>query len=129
MMPPSVSRSAAALSIAASICFSASGSEQPISLSRARAKAVGAAVVGLRLDVADGEHPAEHADAEQSEQTLGDRAHRDARGGLARRGALEHVAHVVEVVLHDAREIGVTGPRQLHLAAAASGDLGQLLLA
>ena len=59
---------------------------------------------------------------------LRDRADGDSCGGLARRGALEHVAHVVELVLHDAGEVGVTGSRQLHLAAAARRDLGELLV-
>ena len=63
-----------------------------------------------------------------AEQPLRDRPDGHARRGLPRRRALEHVAHVVQPVLHDARQIGVAWPRQLHLAAAARGDLGQLLL-
>ena len=42
-----------------------------------------------------------------AEQLAGDRADRDARRGLARARALEHVADVVVAVLHDAGEIGV----------------------
>ena len=42
-----------------------------------------------------------------AEQLPREPAERDARGGLARAGALEHVANVVVVVLERAGEIGV----------------------
>ena len=48
------------------------------------------------------------------QQLPGDRADGDARRGLARAGALEHVAHVVVAVLHEAGEVGVAGPRARH---------------
>ena len=54
-------------------------------------------------------------DADRREQRLADRAARDARRGLARGGALEHVADVREAVLPDPHEIGVTGAREVHL--------------
>ena len=44
-------------------------------------------------------------------QLARDRADGHARGRLARARALEHVADVVVAVLHDARQIGVAGPR------------------
>ena len=54
-------------------------------------------------------------DAEGAQERLGQRAAGDARGGLARAGALEHVAHVGEAELPDAGEVGVAGARQVHL--------------
>ena len=99
-------------------------------LARARAgEGLGVAGIGRRLDVPDAQHAPEHRDPELPEQPLRDRADGDARGRLAGRGALEHVAHVVEPVLHDAREVGVTRSRQHDLAAAARCDLGELLVA
>ena len=85
-----------------------SASEQPISLSRARAKAASSPASGCGLDVADGQHAAEaRAMPSSASRPFAIAPDRDARRGLARRGALEHVAHVVELVLHDAREVGV----------------------
>ena len=43
----------------------------------------------------------------------------DARGGLARGGALEDVAHVGVLVLQRADEIRVAGARQMDLGDAA----------
>ena len=54
-------------------------------------------------------------DAERAQERLGERAGGDAGGGLARAGALEHVADVGEAVLLDAGEVGVAGPRQVDL--------------
>ncbi len=58
-------------------------------------------------------------DAERRQERAAQRAAGDARRRLARAGALEHVAHVGEVVLPDAHEIRMAGPRQVHL-----GDVG-----
>ena len=46
-----------------------------------------------------------------AQERLGHRAERDPGGGLARAGALEHRAGVVEAVLLHADEVGVAGPR------------------
>ena len=51
-------------------------------------------------------------DPDRREQRLRDAARGDVHGGVARRGALERVADVVEVVLEHARKVGVAGPRQ-----------------
>ncbi len=59
------------------------------------------------------------ADAEGGEEAAGDRAGRDASGGLAGAGALEHVADVVVAVLLGADQVGVAGARQVDLV-----DLG-----
>ena len=56
----------------------------------------------------------------------GERAERDARGGLAGARALEDRARLVEVVLLHADEVGVTGTRARQRGAAAAGLLGQL---
>ena len=50
-----------------------------------------------------------------AEEALGERAAGHARGGLARARALEHVADVGEAELLDAGEVGVAGPREVHL--------------
>ena len=55
-----------------------------------------------------GERPG--LDAELAQERAGDAAGRDPGRGLARRGALEDVADVVEAVLERAGEVGVTGP-------------------
>ena len=55
------------------------------------------------------ERVAVEVDAEFGEQPLGDRAHGDARGGLAGAGAFEDVADVIEAVLDGAGEVGVAG--------------------
>ena len=65
----------------------------------------------FRFGRADADAVSEHRDAERREQLLGQRADRDARGGLARRRAFEHVADVLEVVLQHAGEVGMTGAR------------------
>jgi hypothetical protein len=54
-------------------------------------------------------------DAERAQERLGHRASRHARGGLARAGALEHVAHVREAELHRPGEVRVAGARQVDL--------------
>ena len=64
-----------------------------------------------RVDAAEVHDVAADANAELVEQPLADRAGGDARGRLARRGALEDVARVVAVVLEQAGEVGVAGPR------------------
>src|SRR5690349_23177996 len=49
------------------------------------------------LGRADADDVAENLDTEGREQLSGQGANRDARGGLARGGAFEHVADIVEV--------------------------------
>ncbi len=61
-----------------------------------------------------------HLDAERAQERLAQRAARDARRRLARRRALEDVAHVRLLVLLRADEVGVARARQVHL--------GELLL-
>ena len=53
-------------------------------------------------------------DADRGEERLRDASHGDVDRGVARRGAFERVADVVEVVLLDACEVGVTRPRERH---------------
>jgi hypothetical protein len=71
----------------------------------------GAALADLRFDAADLGDVAHHTHAEAFEHLARESAGRDARGGLARGGALEHVADVAVVVLHRAHEIGVSRTR------------------
>ncbi len=69
---------------------------------------------GGRVDrlTADAHDVAEHLHAVRlAQQRLGDRAERDAGGGLPGAGALEDGAGVVEAVLLHADEVGVAGPR------------------
>ena len=54
-------------------------------------------------------------DAERGEEGAADGAAGHARRRLARAGALEHVADVGVAVLPGADEVGVPGPRQVHL--------------
>ena len=54
-------------------------------------------------------------DADRAQERPRQRAAGDARRRLAGAGALEHVAHVGEVVLLRADEVGVAGPRQMDL--------------
>ena len=68
-----------------------------------------------RLDAPDARDVRADLHAERPEERLGQRAGGRSRGGLARRRALEHVAHVAEAELLDAREVGVPGPRQVDL--------------
>ena len=68
-----------------------------------------------RRDRADPRDVRAHLHAELAQEGLGERAGRHARGGLARRGALEHVAHVRVPELLDAGEVGVARARQVHL--------------
>ena len=86
-MPPSVSRSARAASIAAS---------QLLALA------------------ADLEHRARDRDPELAQQRLRDRAGGDVDRGVPRARALERVADVLVAVLEHAGEVGVAGPRQRH---------------
>ncbi len=79
-----------------------------------------------RLGPADADDVAEHGNAERVDKLLGEGADRDARGGLARRGALEHVADIVEIVLEHAGQIGVAGARarnRFRFAAVTRVDL------
>ena len=84
--------------------------------------------VGRRLDVADPDDPAAHAHLAESEERLRERPRGDACGGLARRGALEHVADVVVAELQRAREVGVPRPREHDGPRTAGSDLGELVL-
>ncbi len=60
-------------------------------------------------------HVAVDADAKRGEEAAGQRAGRDAGGGLAGAGPLEHVADVGVAVLLGADQVGVAGPRQVDL--------------
>ena len=72
-------------------------------------------VARRRPDRADLHHVRADLDAERAQEGLGQRAAGHARGGLARAGALEHVAHVGQAVLPGADEVGVAGARQVDL--------------
>ena len=74
------------------------------------------------------DHVRDHRGPEVREQRLRERAGRDARRGLTRRGALEHVAGVVEAVLLHADEIGVAGPRLAELLLGHPGSGRHLFL-
>jgi hypothetical protein len=95
------------------------------------AREIGGGEVGprRRSDIADPDEVAEHLDPQQREEILRDRADGDPGAGLARRGPLQHVADVVELVLHHAGQVGVAGSRHHHLAPAACSHLLELLLA
>src|SRR3990172_4649521 len=73
---------------------------------------------------------AQHLDAKWIEDLPCQRADRDPRGGLARRGPFEYVANVVEIVLEHSGQVGVPGPRsrnRLGLAAILRVDRHPLL--
>ena len=55
------------------------------------------------------------ADPERAQELLGDRSGRHPGRGLAGARALEHVADVGVAVLEEPREVGVAGPRRVHL--------------
>ena len=71
------------------------------------------------VDAADRSDVRADLDAQRAQERLRQRAHGHPRGGLARAGALEHVAHVGEAVLLDAGQVGVPGARQVHLVHLA----------
>ncbi len=64
------------------------------------------------------------ADAELAQEPLADRRRRDARRGLASRGALENVARVVAIVLEEAGEVGVAGAHARDRALARNAGVG-----
>ena len=68
-----------------------------------------------RADGADLRDVRDHLGAHGAQERLRERTARDPRRGLPRARALEHVAHVGEAELPDAREVGVAGARQVHL--------------
>ena len=68
-----------------------------------------------RVDGGDLDHVRVDLDAERAQERLAERPAGDARGGLAGGGALEDVAHVGLLVLLRADQVGVAGPRQVHL--------------
>ena len=68
-----------------------------------------------RAHRADLRHVGDDLDAHGAQERLGERAARDARGGLARARALEHVADVAEAELPDPGEVGVAGSREVDL--------------
>ena len=67
-------------------------------------------------------------DADRVEQVLAEGADGDAGRGLAGRGALEDVADVGQLVLHDAGQVGVAGARHVDDACASRVDLGELFI-
>ncbi len=75
--------------------------------------------VANRRDVAD------DLGAEVLQQLTGNRSDGDARGGLARAGALEHVAHVLVPVFGDAGEVGVAGTRTRDDRTVHAGRFGR----
>ncbi len=83
----------------------------------------------LRMDVADRCRVGVDGDAELFEKATADRTDGDARCGLAGGGALEHVAHIVEAVLHSTGEVGVAGAqtRDLLRVAVVRADLHHFL--
>ena len=82
----------------------------------------------VEADAVDAIHVAHDLDVERSEQLPGDGACRDARRGLARARALEHIANVGAVVLDGARQIGVPGTRPRHDRPDRSGGACRRLI-
>ena len=114
--PPSDSLRLRSTLISSTIAFEASASRQRTGDASTSAKSAGREAVRLgRLHRADLRHVREDLHAERGQEALGQRPAGHARGRLARAGALEHVAHVGEAELLHAREVGVTGPREVHL--------------
>ena len=64
-----------------------------------------------RRDAGDLDHVREHLDPERAQELLAQRAAGDARRGLPRGRAFEHIAHVREAELHRPDQIGVPGTR------------------
>ena len=62
----------------------------------------------------DAGHVTRDADPEAGQQLAGERSSRDTRRGFARARPLQDVAQVVHLVLHSAREVGVSGPGARH---------------
>src|SRR6185503_20571728 len=62
-------------------------------------------------------------DADLPDERLRDRTTRDDRRGVPRTGPLERVSRIGELVLHDAREIGMAWPRERHRLLALSGGV------
>ncbi len=114
--PPSVSPASLAASMAAIICCCSSASTQRSGIVGQRKRFVERydPVVG-KGDTADRGDVAGDANAEAAEQLSGQRAGRDAGGGLARAGALEHVADVGVAVLDRAGEVGMARSRPRHV--------------
>ena len=102
--------------ISSTIAFVASASRQRTGDASTSAKSASAyeSRSGAFTD-ADLDHVRDDLDAQRAQERLGQRAAGHARGGLARRGALEHVAHVGEPELLHAGEVRMPGPRQVHL--------------
>ena len=67
------------------------------------------------LHRADLQHVRAHLHSQRAQVDLGQRPGAHPRRGLARAGALEHVANVGEAELLDPGQVGVTGARQMHL--------------
>ena len=62
-----------------------------------------------------GDHVPRDSDTDLGEQSLRHRASCDDHGGVARACPLEHIADVRQAILHDAGQIGMSGPWQRHL--------------
>jgi hypothetical protein len=77
-------------------------------------------------DAADGHHVTEHFDPELAQVRLRYGAEGHPRRRLARAGAFEHVAGVVEVVFQNTGEVGVPGSRTRHHLALFFAAIGVL---
>ena len=115
-MPPIDSLRLRRTLISPTIAFEASASRQRTGEASTSAKSPSARSPRIgRLDRPDLGHVRDDGHAQRAQERLGQRAAGDPRGGLARRGALEHVADIGEAELLHAREVGVAGAREVHL--------------
>jgi hypothetical protein len=113
--------------ISATILASAAASKDCALVDPLEVARPGARALGRRRGVTKGDDVADDGRAQLVEQQLGQGAGGDAGGGLPGRGALEHVAGVLEAVLEHPGQVGVPGPRLgEHLARGAG--LGRHLL-
>src|SRR5437763_1585332 len=92
------------------------GSCVAMSTERSGLVSVGRGFIAPRTHRGDLDHVRVHLHAELAQERLAQATPCHARGGLARGGALEHVAHVAVLVLVSAHEIRMAGTRQVHLS-------------
>ena len=75
--------------------------------------------VRLRTDISYRHSMRVDFDAELLEEAAADRPHRHARRRLPRRRPLQHVARIIEAILHTPRQVRVPGPQPRHLLGFA----------
>ena len=115
--PPSDSLAFRAASISATIASLASASSERTGDSSTPSKSAGGerARAPGAVDGPDPRHVRADLHAERAQERLREPAGGDPRRGLARGGALEHVAHVRVAELLDPGQVGVARPREVDL--------------